>query len=105
MNMGQAVLTFSYNDEGIRTSKNSNGTIHTYTLNGTQIVSEAFGNILLVYLYDESGAPIGLQYRTNSYEAGVFDTYYFEKNWQGDILAVYTEAGVKIGSYKYDARG
>ena len=58
MNMaaGQSVLTFAYNADGIRTSKNVNGTAHTYTLNGSQIVSEAIGNVLLVYLYDESGA-------------------------------------------------
>ena len=60
---------------------------------------------MLVYLYDESGAPIGLQYRQSSYAAGVFDTYYFEKNIFGDIVAVYTAAGVKIGSYTYDAWG
>ncbi len=56
-------------------------------------------------LYDESGAPIGLQYRTTSYDPGKFDTYYFEKNIFGDIVAVYTDAGVKIGSYVYDAWG
>ena len=63
MNMGQSVLTFDYNDEGIRPSKKVNSVEHIYTLNGAQIVSETIGNVLLVYLYDESGAPIGLQYR------------------------------------------
>ena len=102
---GQFTYGFTYNDEGIRTSKNSNGTLHTYTLNGTQIVSEKWGQRMLVYLYDENGAPIGLQYRQNSYAAGEFDTYYFEKNIFGDIVAIYTEEGVKIGSYTYDAWG
>jgi RHS repeat-associated protein len=74
-------------------------------LNGTQIVSEAWGNYLLIYLYDESGAPIGLQYRTKSYAANVFDTFYFEKNLQGDIVAIYNASGEKIGSYTYDAWG
>ena len=81
------------------------GANHVYTLNGTQIVSEAWGNYLLIYLYDESGAPIGLQYRTKSYAANVFDTFYFEKNLQGDIIAVYNADGDKIGSYTYDAWG
>ena len=115
MNAGQFKYTFQYNDEGIRTAKYSNGTWHYYTLNGTQIVSEAkytrnssgaeTFNYLLVYLYDENGAPIGLQYRNKTYGTYTFDTYYFEKNLQGDIIAIYTEDGTKIGSYTYDAWG
>ena len=37
----------------------------------------------LIYLYDESGAPIGMQHRTPSMAQGVFYTYWFEKNLQG----------------------
>ena len=33
------------------------------------IVSETRGDILLIYLYDESGSPIGMQYRETSYAA------------------------------------
>lgn len=46
-----------------------------------------------------------MQYRTTSYAAHVFDTFYFEKNLQGDIIAVYNSNGEKIGSYTYDAWG
>ena len=104
-NGGQSLIKFRYNADGIRTNKIVNGSNHVYTLNGTQIVSEAWGNYLLIYLYDESGSPIGLQYRTKSYAANVFDTFYFEKNLQGDIIAVYNASGTKIGTYTYDAWG
>lgn len=104
-NGGQSLLKFKYNADGIRTNKIVDGTDHVYTLNGTQIVSESWGNFLLIYLYDEFGSPIGLQYRTQSYAANVFDTFYFEKNLQGDIIAVYNESGDKIGFYTYDAWG
>lgn len=60
-NGGQSLLKFMYNADGIRTNKIVDGANHVYTLNGTQIVSEAWGNYLLIYLYDESGSPIGLQ--------------------------------------------
>ena len=60
---------------------------------------------VIVYLYDESGAPIGMQYRTSEYAWREFDNYFFEKNLFGDIVAIYNEAGNKIGSYKYDAWG
>ena len=102
---GQSVISFAYNAYGIRTNKIVDGANHVYTLNGTRIVSEAWGNHLVIYLYDESGSPIGLQYRTKSYAANVFDTFYLEKNLQGDIVAVYNADGDKIGSYTYDAWG
>ena len=118
MNAGQFRYSFTYNDEGIRTSKTYGSTTHYYTLNGSQIVTETWvtktqdgeeivehPNHFLVYLYDESGAPIGLQYRSKSDAKNVFYTYYFEKNLQGDIIAIYTEDGTKIGSYTYDAWG
>ena len=55
--------------------------------------------------YDASGSPIGMQYRTTSYAEGVFDTYWFEKNLQGDIVAVYNDAGTLLVTYTYDAWG
>ena len=68
MTGGQFRYSFTYNADGIRTSKNSNGTLHTYTLNGSQIVSESWGDYLFIYLYDESGAPIGMQFRNSRKE-------------------------------------
>ena len=115
MNVGQFLYTFAYNADGIRTVKTNGSTIHHYTLNGSQIVTETWTtksssgaetpNHFLVYLYDENGAPVGLQYRNKTYGTYTFDTYYFEKNLQGDIIAIYTESGTKIGSYTYDAWG
>ena len=100
---------YEYNDSGIRTSKEVNGVKHVYTLNGSQIVTESWTQSdvehVIVYLYDESGAPIGMQYRTSNYTWGEFDNYYFEKNLFGDVVAIYNESGTKIGSYKYDAWG
>ena len=36
---------------------------------------------------------------------GVFSRYIYEKNLQGDIVAIYNESGEKIVSYTYDAWG
>ncbi len=94
---------------GIRTSITVDGIRHDYVLNGSQIISEIWksGNTeqLLYYVYDENGLPIGLKYRTSAYEAGVFDCFLFEKNLQGDIVAIYNSAGKRIGTYNYDAWG
>ena len=104
-NGGQSDYRFAYNADGILTSKTIGGQEHRYLLNGSQIVAEEFGIYCLVYLYDENGAPVGLQYRNKTYGTYTFDTYYFEKNLQGDVIAIYTESGTKIGSYTYDAWG
>ncbi|MBQ7346817.1 MAG: RHS repeat-associated core domain-containing protein, partial [Clostridia bacterium] len=102
-------LTFTYNADGIRTSKTVDGIKHEYLLNGSQILGERWtsGGVkyTLIYLYDENGSPMGLKYRTNSYAANEYDYFFFEKNLQGDIIAVYDESGTKIGSYIYDAWG
>jgi len=96
---------YKYNDSGIRTSKKVGTVEHVYTLNGSQIVSETWGNNTLIYLYDETGSPIGMQYRTSSMVEGVFVNFFFEKNLFGDIVAVYNESGTKVITYTYDAWG
>lgn len=96
---------YKYNDSGIRTSKKVGNVEHVYTLNGSQIVSETWSNNTLVYLYDETGSPIGMQYRTSSMEEGEFVNFFFEKNLFGDIVGVYNESGIKVLSYYYDAWG
>ena len=102
---GTYVLSYDYNDEGIRTKKVVNGVEHTYYLSGSQIVAEEWGSNLCVYLYDADGSPIGMQYRTTSMAKGDFYTFWFEKNLQGDIVAVYNESGTKVYTYQYDAWG
>ena len=98
-------LAFTYDDNGIRTSKTVNGVEHVYNVSGSTILSEAWGNHLIMYMYDDNGQPVGMQYRDTAYAANTFDTYWFEKNLQGDIVAVYNANGTKLISYTYDAWG
>ena len=96
------MVTYTYNDEGIRTSKTVNNTTHTYVLEGSRIISETYGNVVVVYLYDESNSPIGLAYKQGN---DPFEQYFFTKNLQGDIMKIYTEGGELAVEYKYDAWG
>ena len=98
-------ISYTYNDGGIRTSKTIDGVTHIYSLDGTMIVSEKYEDVLILYLYDEAGAPIGLAYRKSSYGEKVFDKYLFTKNLQGDIIGIYSEDGTLVAEYKYDAWG
>ena len=103
---GTKTMSFSYNDEGIRTSKTVDGVTTTYYVNGGQIVAEKTDTRTIVYIYDASGAPIGMMYRTPSYAANTWDTFWYEKNLQGDIIAVYNSEGTKVATYTYsDALG
>ena len=46
-----------------------------------------------------------MRYRKHTDAEGAWTSFWFEKNLQGDIVAVYNSAGTKILSYKYDAWG
>ena len=51
----------------------------------------------MVIKVEENGIIIGFQYEDES--------YYFEKNAQGDVLRIYDETGAVVSKYIYDAWG
>ena len=74
-------------------------------MNGSQIISESWGNNLIIYAYDAAGAPIGMRYLDTSNTGNTWQSYWFEKNLQGDITYVYDNAGTPLAAYTYDAWG
>ena len=96
---------FTYNDQGLRTQKNAMSHTFDYVWDGDTLVSQRWGNNLFVFLYDENGSPIGLQYRTSDMDEADFYTYFFEKNLQGDIIGLYDMDGYCVATYTYDAWG
>ena len=102
---GPLTYYLTYNDEGMRTSKTVNGVTTTYYVSGTQILAEETSGNITVYLYDSEGAPLGMQYHGVSYEANVWDIFWYERNVFGDIVAIYDEAGTLLATYNYDAYG
>ena len=102
--VGDKVMTFTYNDEGIRTSKTVNGVTTNYYLDGSRIVGEETNGNIKLYFYDASGAPIGMEYHGADYAEDVWDLYWYGKNLQGDVTAVYRNYGLYIYGY-YSAFG
>ena len=49
--------------------------------------------------------PLGMQYHSMYYSEDSWDIYWYERNLQGDIVAVYSSSGIKLISYSYDAWG
>ena len=89
--------TYTYNANGIRTSKTVNGVTHTYTLDGIKILREVWDNNVLVPLYDNEDSVCGIIYNDTP--------YYFLKNLQGDVIAIVDENAEVVARYAYDAWG
>ncbi len=89
--------TYTYNANGIRTSKTVNGVTHRYILNGTKILKETWGENTLIPLYDNVNQVCGIIYNGNA--------YYFLKNLQRDVIAITDNTGKTAATYKYDAWG
>ena len=102
---GADTYSFTYNEDGLRTSKTKNGVTTNYYYSGSLLVKEESSTQTIVYLYDANGSPVGFKYRTPSCAEDVWDEYFYEKNMFGDIVAVYNASGTKLISYTYDAWG
>ena len=102
--LNSKAISFNYNDEGLRTSKTVNGVTTNYYFVSSQLMAEETNGNITVYLYNSTGI-VGFRYRAASYAQDVWDTYLYEKNLQGDIIAVYDASGNKKISYTYDAWG
>ena len=89
--------TYTYNANGIRTSKTVNGIVHNYTLEGTKILKEVWGNNTLIPLYDNEENVCGIEYNGTA--------YWFYKNLQGDIINIANADGDVLANYNYDAWG
>ena len=103
---GEVSCSYTYNTNGIRTSKTVNGVKHTYTLDGTKILRETWPGIdensaaytnYLFPLYDNEENVCGILYNDIP--------YYFQKNLQGDIVAICSQDGETVARYTYDAWG
>jgi len=94
---GTISYTYTYNANGIRTSKTVGGVKHEYLLDGTKILRETWGSNTLVPLYDNEDSVCGIVYNNTP--------YYFQKNLQGDVIAIVDKDAQTVARYTYDAWG
>ena len=108
-NLDNTVRTnYAYNSEGIRTYKrvidltsSVEYNIYDYTLDGTKILAQHYRNnktnedSYLYFIYDETGSVTGFNDGTN--------TYFYQKNIQGDIIRILDTNGNVVVEYTYDA--
>ena len=72
-----------------------------YSLYGSQVYKATTGSDLVMYFYDQNGAPVSFRAKSG----GTYASYYYVKNLQGDIVAITNSSGVKVVEYTYDAWG
>ena len=95
---GSDSISYTYNADGIRTSKTVNGQTTEYILDGSTILGEKLPDgEYLYYLFDENGARYG-------FARGV-TLYYYVCNAQGDVVKILTSGGATAAWYEYDAWG
>lgn len=90
-------IEYTYNANGIRTSKKINGVLHTYTLDSTKILRETWDGNTLIPLYDNEDGVCGIIHNNIP--------YYFIKNLQGDVIAIVDKDAQTVARYSYDAWG
>ena len=100
--MGRQLATFgdisyTYNEDGIRTSKTSNNVTTKFYLDGTNIIEQNDGTTTLYFYYDSVGEVIGFKYNCNN--------YLYVKNSMGDVVGIADGDGNLIASYNYDTWG
>ncbi len=92
-------VTYTYDSEGIRTSKTVGSTTTKYLLNGTQILAQKTGSTTLSFFYDQQGNRVGMADGSNKF-------YYYIYNLQGDVIALADASTGKLAvTYTYDAWG
>jgi len=90
-------LTFTYDVDGLRLTKNVGSTAHKYIWQSDRLVSENWGSNELEFFYDESGTPYAFDYNGTM--------YYYITNLQGDVIAITNSSGTVVATYEYDAWG
>ena len=97
MSDGTTTWTNTYNSDGLRTSRTNGTTTYNYYYEGSQLtsVTGSNGNIWIFY---DGNRPVIIKY-------GDVDTYHYELNLQGDVIAILDSSGNRVVEYAYDAWG
>ena len=58
-------VSYSYDENGIRTQKTVNGTVTNYNYHGSALISQVTDNDTLLFSYDASGNVVAVNYNGN----------------------------------------
>ena len=109
---GAVSAYYKYNQEGLRIYKDTADMTTVYEWDNTNLIRETVtyksdSKVYDIwYLYDGNGEITGFVYEYLNADGNVeSQTVYYEKNIQGDVIALLNFAGERIAEYSYDAWG
>ena len=94
---GNNEYCYTYNEDGIRTSKTVNGVTTYFNTKDGVILSQTDETNNWYFQYDTNGTPLGFVLN------GV--QYFYITNQMNDVLAITDTSGTIVGNYEYDAWG
>ena len=94
---GDKKYSYTYDENGIRTSKTVNGVTTYFNTKDGVILSQTDGTNTWYFQYDTNGSPLGFVLNGTQ--------YFYITNQMGDVLAITDTNGSIVGNYKYDAWG
>ncbi len=90
-------LSFTYDANGLRTSKTDGGIVYRYYYAGEKLIRMTWGANIVDLFYDVNGTPYAM--KRNGF------VYYYITNLQGDVLKLVDASGNVVASYEYDPYG
>jgi len=97
MTDGSTTWSFTYNADGMRTSRSNGSTTYKYFYIDGKLSHMLIGSSYVHFAYDASGSPIWMRYNGTR--------YYYATNLQGDVVAILDANGNSVVQYTYDAWG
>ena len=94
---------YTYDSDGLRTSKTVNGVKHEYLYDGDKVLYEKRGEDQFFYYYDSYGHFSAIRHICAADNTDYI--YYANTNSRGDVIGLYNGPGTQIVSYEYDAWG
>ena len=94
---GNNKYSYTYDENGIRTSKTVNGKTTYYNTKDGVILSQTDGTDTLYFQYDSNGTPLGFVWNGTQ--------YLYLTNQMGDVISITDANGNEIIQYEYDAWG
>ena len=94
---GDNKYSYTYDENGIRTSKTVNGKTTYYNTKDGVILSQTDGTSTWYFQYDTNGSPLGFVLNGTQ--------YFYITNQMGDVLAITDTNGDIVANYEYDAWG
>ena len=94
---GNNKYSYTYDENGIRTSKTVNGKTTYYNTKDGVILSQTDGTDTLYFQYDSNGTPLGFVWNGTQ--------YLYLTNQMGDVISITDAQGNEIVQYDYDPWG